>query len=77
MLRFIKNGDTVLIYCGTNLCGLLLLLVRKLYKEPFATFIKICQQQGQDIELHVGEKVTSLLAELQGNLSQQVGGTVT
>ena len=45
MWYFIKNGDTVLIYCGMNLCGLFLKLVRELYTEPFATFITTWRHQ--------------------------------
>ena len=62
---FIKNGDTVLIYCGMNLCGHVL----DLYKEPFDNFITIRHQQDQDTVLHGRLKVTSQLAELQGSVS--------
>ena len=67
---------TVLKYWRVNVCGLLFKRVREHHKERFATCITISYLQILDSVLHGGQKVTSLPAELQGNLSRFTGGTV-
>ena len=73
MWCFIKNGDNCTHILHDESVWVVVKTCPGILQGLFAIFIRICNRKCQDIVLHGGQKETSFLAELQGNLCRFMG----